>query len=309
MIIHRGYEGLSLRNPVVATGIFDGVHRGHTELLGRVKATAESIGGESAVMTFKPHPRRVVEPDNNGLLLLSTLEEKVELLEKAGIENLIIVDFTKEFSKISAADFVREILLEKIGAKGLILGYDHRFGNSESNTAASIDHYANKSGLLIQRVDSVLVDSITVSSSAIRELLIKGDILLANRLLGYEYSLSGKVVEGEKLGQKIGFPTANIGAIYRYKLVPADGVYVVRVEVNNKRLGGVLSIGNNPTVSNKGTRTIEVNIFDFDQNIYGEPIKISFVKRLRDLQKFNDISQLSAQIAKDREMAMDLLGK
>lgn len=309
MIIHRGYEGLNLRNPVVATGIFDGVHRGHTELLARVKATAESIGGVSVAMTFKPHPRRVVDPDNNELYLLSTLEEKIELLEKSGIDDLIIVDFSKEFSKITATDFVREILLNKIGARGLILGYDHRFGNSESETASSIDHYAVKLGLIIQRVNSVLVDSLIVSSSAIRELLINGDITLSNKLLGYDYSLSGRVVGGEKLGQKIGFPTANIEVNDKYKLVPADGVYAVRVELHNNLMGGVLSIGNNPTVSNKGKTTIEVNIFDFDQNIYGEPIKISFVKRLRDLRKFNDINQLSEQIAIDRKIAMDLLGK
>lgn len=307
MQIFRGYENIKITNPVVALGIFDGVHRGHKLLLKQTISVAKKVEGESVVMTFSPHPRLVLEPDNNRLSFLTTIDEKSELLERYGVDNLVIVDFTREFSRISAYDFMKTVLKERIHTKCLIIGYDNHFGSRGEGNATSVENYSMETGIAVERVGSLLDSGIPISSSVIRTLLLKGDIEHANELLGYEYTMEGVVEKGFNIGHKIGFPTANIGLPDAHKLIPSDGVYAVRVKVGDDNLIGMLSIGNNPTVQLTTKRTIEVHIFDFDKDIYGKNISIKFVGRLRDLNKFPDVNTLSHQMSLDSQVARSLL--
>ncbi len=306
MIIHKGYERLKIEKPVVAIGVFDGLHRGHLELIDKVKACAGKIGGESVIITFDPHPRTVLDPGNRDSFLLTTLDEKISLIEKQGVDDMIIVNFTLEFSRIRSSDFINDVLKEKIGASCLIIGYDHRFGNS-GVYGESIETCAKRLGIEVEHVDSVTEGQMPVSSSSIREMLVKGDVGAANDLLGYAYTMSGRVVPGRKLGKQLGFPTANIGLKEQLKLLPSDGVYAVNIFVEGKRYNGVLSLGNNPTVNVSGTKSMEAHIFDFDGDIYGKNISVSFISRLRGLRKFNDTNELAAQIARDKAAADQLL--
>lgn len=306
MIVHKGYEGLKIEKPVIALGVFDGLHKGHQKLMDRVKACAGKIGGESVILTFDIHPRTVLDPGNSGLFLLTTTEEKKSLIREQGIDHLIIVEFTPEFSKIGSSDFIKSVLKDKIGVRCLIVGYDHRFGHSGTNDEP-IESYAARLGIEVERVDSVLDGGKPISSSAIRDMIVKGEIEKANHLLGYAYTISGNVVPGKKLGQKLGFPTANVELDEQLKLLPADGVYAVIIVVEGKSYHGVLSLGNNPTVNITGNKSIEAHIFDFDGGIYGKKISVSFVSHLRGLIKFKDTNELAAQIAIDKKNAENIL--
>jgi riboflavin kinase/FMN adenylyltransferase len=306
MIVHKGYEGLKIEKPVIALGVFDGLHKGHLELIDKVKACAGKIGGESVILTFDPHPRTVLDPGNRDSFLLTTTEEKISLIGEQGVDHLIIVEFTPEFSMIGSSDFIKSILKEKIGVRCLIIGYDHRFGHSGSDDE-SIELCAARLGIEVEHVDSVLNGDEPVSSSAIRDMLEKGEIESANNLLGYNYSISGNVVSGRKLGKKLGFPTANVGLDEQLKMLPADGVYAVNIVVEEKRYYGVLSLGNNPTVNTTGSKSMEAHIFDFEGDIYGKKISVSFISRLRGLRKFKDTNELAAQIALDKKNAENIL--
>jgi len=308
MVIHEGYENLNFYSPVVTLGIFDGVHRGHRFLLNRLVSLAAEIHGESVVITFHPHPRLILEKDSSGLFFLSTFEEKILLLDKTGIDHLIIIEFNHEFSMMRACDFVSKILVAKVRTCHLIVGHDHHFGYRGEGNFDTIKGCAESSGILVEKVVGFQYKKGIVSSSIIREELLKGNPVKANELLGYCYSVNGMVVDGKKLGRKIGFPTANIRPVDEHKLVPADGVYAFEVVVDKHKYKGMLSIGRNPTV-NKGSaeRSVEVNIFDFDKDIYGEEIEIIFRFRLRDEQKFSSLSQLSRQLEIDKRDALQLL--
>lgn len=308
MIIHEGYENLILRNPVVTLGIFDGVHKGHWELLKLLVARARSAGGESVAITFKPHPRLVLSANRDGLSFLTTFDEKVMLLEGSGIDHLIVIDFNEHIRNMGACEFIGDILVGKIGIKHLVVGYDHHFGKGREGDFVTISECAEKYGFTVEKVDEVHSGNVIISSTAIREALLKGRIEEANKLLGYCYSLSGIVVHGRSIGLAIGFPTANIEPSDRYKLIPADGVYAVEVEIKGQFMKGMLSIGSNPTVNEDPLlRSVEVHIFDLNRDLYGETIKVSFRYRLRDEIKFDSISRLVRQMELDRRLSLRLL--
>jgi len=308
MIIHEGYENLNLIAPVATLGIFDGVHRGHKALLDCLVKRAKEANGESVVITFSPHPRLVLENNNINLSFLTTMEEKKVLLEKADIDHIIVIEFTKKFSRIPACDFLKDILVKKIGTKHLIIGYDHHFGRSGEGDFGTIKLCAEELEFRVEQVQGYHTEEGAISSSSIRDALLKGKIDVANSWLGYSYSVSGTVIEGRQLGRTIGFPTANIKPDSRYKLIPANGVYVVEVRLEDKLYPGMLSIGSNPTVNDDNSfRSIEVHILDFDNDIYGQNISVIFRKKLRDEKKFDNLKQLMEQMGHDKEDTLRLL--
>ena len=308
MIIHEGYENLNLVAPVATLGIFDGVHRGHRALLDRLVLRAKEEKSESVVVTFSPHPRLVLEQNNKKLSFLTTIEEKKVLLGSAGVDHLIIINFTSDFSNIPACDFVRDILVGKIGTKYLVIGYDHHFGKRGEGNFNTINQCAKDLDFRVEQVEGYQTNDGIISSSLIRGALLKGDIGKANNWLGYYYSVNGLIIEGRKLGRKIGFPTANIKPSTEHKLIPANGVYAVEVQLANKILPGMLSIGSNPTVnSDPDFRSIEVHIFDFDEDIYGRNLTVIFRKRLRDEKKFGSLDELVKQMERDKQDTLRLL--
>jgi riboflavin kinase/FMN adenylyltransferase len=295
-----------VKNPIVTTGTFDGVHLGHQKIISRLKEAAKAEKGETVLLTFYPHPRMVLFPDDNELRLLNTQQEKIRLLEHYGIDHLIIYPFTKEFSRLTSVEFVRNVLVNSIHTKRLIIGYNHHFGRNREGSFEHLKEFGPLYGFDVEEIPAKDIDHIEISSTKIRQALLDGDAETANAFLGHPYSITGKVVGGKKLGRTIGYPTANILVEDRYKLIPKDGVYAVRVEHAGKIYGGMLNIGNNPTVEGKG-RSIEVNIFDFNQDIYGDDATIFFIKRLRDEVKFNGLDELKAALAKDRTDSLKIL--
>jgi len=308
--IHYNLEDFNAVNPVVTIGTFDGVHLGHREVISELKRISSLSGGDSVVFTFDPHPRIVVSPQEDSLRLLSTIEEKISLMEEIGIDHLVIYPFTSEFSKLSYNEFVATILVGKMKISSLVVGYDHRFGQGRKGDFNSLELLSNSLNFKVEQLSQLLVDNKVVSSSKIRSALEAGDIMKANHFLGYCYTLSGKVIEGMRLGRKIGFPTANIVASDRHKLVPADGVYAVFVETGGKVYQGMLNIGIRPTVNyNADHKSIEVHIFDFDRDIYNSEITLFFIEKIRDEQKFSGIDELRLQLIKDRLVSINILSK
>ncbi len=297
-----------IQNVVVSQGTFDGVHKAHKVILSRLKEIAANQNGETLLITFEPHPRMVLFPNDHGLKLLNTQEEKIELLNSVGIDNLLVIPFTKDFSRQSSLQFIRDVVVEKIGAKVLVVGYDHRFGKNREGSFENLQEYSNLYGFDLVRIPEQDVENVAVSSSKIRSALLIGDIEQATKYLDRFYSIEGKVIEGKKLGRTLGFPTANIKVVDENKLIPADGIYAVNVFIHKKQYGGMMNIGNNPTIANKG-RSLEVNIFEFDESIYNEKIKIEFVDKLRDEIKFDSISELQSQLIKDKLQATEVLKK
>ncbi len=307
MKVYFGIENFkNVNNPVVTTGTFDGVHLGHQKIISRIKEVAASINGETVLLTFYPHPRMVLFPEDNELKLITSQSEKIELLEKYGIDHLIIYPFTNEFSRLSSVEFVRNVLANKIKTQKLVIGYNHHFGRNREGSFEHLKEYCPLYGFDVEEIPAKDIDNNQISSTKIRKALQLGDIKTATSYLGHYYSLMGKVVEGKKNGQTIGFPTINIKVEDRYKLIAADGVYAVKVKYNGMMYGGMLNIGNNPTIEGKG-RSIEVNIFDFNKNIYNEEATIYFIERLRDEIKFNNLEELKMQLSKDRENAIQAL--
>lgn len=308
MIIHEGYENLNLVTPVVTLGIFDGVHRGHRTLLDCLVSRAIEAKGESVVITFSPHPSLVLEQNLGNLSFLTTMEEKKVLLENANVDHLIIIEFTNQFSKIQACDFIKDALVEKIGTKHLIIGYNHHFGRRGEGNFNTIKHCTESLDFRVEQVQGFHTEEGAISSSSIREALLEGRLDEANRWLGYSYSISGTIVEGRKIGRSIGFPTANIKPDYQYKLIPGNGVYAVEVQFDGLIYPSMLSIGSNPTVNNDaGIRSIEVHILNFDKDIYGRAISVIFRKRLRDEIKFDNTDQLAEQMKLDQQQVILLL--
>jgi riboflavin kinase / FMN adenylyltransferase len=292
-------EFRKLDNAVVTSGTFDGVHLGHQKILSRLNEVADLNNGQSVVITFYPHPRSVISPDNQIVKLLSTLDEKIELLEKSGVNHLLIIPFTREFSELSSEEFIQKILIESIGTKTLVIGYDHRFGKNREGGFDYLKVNKEKYGFEIEEISRQDIENVAVSSSKIRKALQEGDVPSADHFLGRNYALSGVIVKGKQLGRTIGFPTANIQVREIAKLIPSDGVYAVKVYYKEHAFGGMLNIGNRPTVD--GTyQTVEVNIFDFDQEIYGENLTVEFLQKIRNEQKFNGLDELKGQIAKDK---------
>ena len=308
MKIYSGIESFgTVKSPVVTTGTFDGVHLGHQRIIKRLREIAAKEGGETVLLTFDPHPRLVLFPDTP-LQLLNTREEKTKLLERAGIDHLIIHPFTKEFSQLTSEDFIRNILVRQLGTRKLVIGYDHHFGRNREGSFDHLKEFGPLYGFSVEEIPAKDVDHVNVSSTQIRKALKSGGVSTANKYLGYEYFLSGTVVKGKQLGRSLGYPTANIQLADANKLVPADGIYVVKVELNGRSFGGMMSIGFNPTVDGK-KRTIEVNIFEFDKNIYGETITVHLIDRIRDEMKFGSLEALKKQIDSDKEISLRILNK
>jgi riboflavin kinase/FMN adenylyltransferase len=307
MLIHEGYENLDLIGPVVTLGIFDGVHLGHRALIDRVVSAAKEAHTESVVITFFPHPRLVLDQKNENLLFLSTMEEKKMLLGKSGVDHLIIIEFTHQFSKIQACDFINDVLIEKVRAKHLIIGYNHHLGRKGEGDFNTIKKCAETLDFTVEQVGGFHTGEVMISSSLIREALLKGRIEEANSWLGYSYALTGTIIEGRKIGRSIGFPTANIDIPDRHKLIPANGIYAVEVIFEEKRYAGMMSIGSNPTVNrDTGYRSIEVHILDFDMDIYGKSLSVVFRKKLRDEIKFENTDQLADQMKLDKQQVLML---
>lgn len=298
-------EFKSTKNVVVTIGTFDGVHLGHNVIINQLKKAAQELGGESVLLTFFPHPRMVVFPDDNELKLLNTIEERKELLEKAGIDHLIIHPFSKAFSRLTALEFVRDILVNRLNAKKVVIGYDHHFGRNREGSFDDLVEFGEVYGFSVEEIPAQDIQQINVSSTKIRTSLLAGEIHAATQFLGYPYYINGTVVKGDKIGREIGFPTANIKPDETYKLIPKNGVYAVKVIVNEKEYDGMLNIGIRPTL--KGiNETIEVNIFDFDEEIYGQKIQVKFYERIRDEQPFEDLNELKNQLSIDKSKTIQI---
>lgn len=308
MEIHKDLEKITIPNAVVTVGVFDGVHCGHDAIIHRLLAVAREKNGESVVVTFWPHPRLFLTPEGAGLKYLSTLREKRELFEKKNVDHFVIVPFTRELSNYSSEKFIKEIIVGKVKATYLIVGFNHHFGKNREGSFETLQSLAGKYNLEVERVEARLMDKDNVSSTRIREALNEGDILLANRLLGYHYSINGTIIGGKKIGRSLGFPTANILPKERYKLIPRDGVYAVSINLGNETHKGMLNIGLRPTLNNgENGKTIEVHIFDFKHQIYGKDVQVRFIGRIRDEVKFSGVDQLVEQLKKDKTMAQKIL--
>jgi len=309
MKIYTDLKDFSATNPVVTIGTFDGVHLGHRKVIKRLQELAYKVKGETVIFTFYPHPRLVLSKEHNGLRLINTLEEKKILLEAAGIDHLVIYPFTKEFSELTYVEFVEQILVKQLGMKYLVVGYDHRFGHNREGKYEDLKLFADQLNFKIERQEVLNMNAINVSSTKIRKAVASGDIQAANKYLGYRFFIKGDVVDGQKLGHKIGFPTANIDPQESYKLVPKDGVYAVKVDVDDTIYLGMLNIGVRPTVNNQlDNRSIEVHILNFEKNIYYKNITIHFYKRIRNEQFFHSLDDLKAQLIKDKKEVLRILG-
>ena len=293
-------------NAIVTIGTFDGVHLGHKKILTRLGEIAHASSGQTVVLTFWPHPRMVVSKDSQSLRLLSTLDEKIELLRQNGVNHLVVIPFTRSFSELSSEEFIQQILVNSIGTKKLVIGYDHHFGRNREGSFEYLKQNALQYGFELEEIPRQEIDNLTVSSTKIRHALLEGKLKIANELLGQNYTFSGVIVKGRQLGRTIGYPTANVQVSESYKLIPADGVYAVRVLVRGQTYGGVISIGFRPTVNGVG-RTQEVFIFDFNEDIYGETLTVELVAFVRAEQKFNNLEALKSQIELDRKLAVELL--
>lgn len=307
MIIHTGLDDIQpIMNAVVTSGTFDGVHRGHQTILSRLTEVAKTIGGESVLITYWPHPRTVVSNDSLNLKLLTTLDEKIELLDQADVDHLVVIPFTRSFSQLTSEEYIRQILIDKIGTKKLVIGYDHRFGRDREGGFDYIQAHQRDYGFEVEEIPRQDIEAVGVSSSKIRAALNEGNIQSANQFLGRPYSLTGTIVKGRQIGRTIGFPTANMQVDDPVKLIPANGVYAVEVLYAGQTLGGMLNIGFRPTVAGTN-QTIETYIFDFDKDIYGEHLTLKFREFLRPEQKFDGLPALVAQLKIDEEAARNVL--
>lgn len=308
MKVHYDLNKFSAKNPVVTIGVFDGVHKGHSKLLSRLKEKAKANDGESVVITLWPHPRLFLGKDLDNLRLINTLDEKKILMEKAQIDQLVILPFNRELSQLSACEFTEQILVDKLHIQSLLIGYDHHFGRERKGGYDDLKSCSFQYNFELERIDAELVNGVKISSTKIREILLKGNIHIANEYLGYQYFIKGYVVGGNRIGQKIGFPTANIEVRESYKLIPCDGVYAVLVNIEGKTKKGMLNIGYRPTFDKYGSRkSIEVHLFNFEEDIYHKEIYIHFVKRIREEKKFDGVEELVNQLEKDKKAAKHIL--
>ncbi len=297
-------EFKKLANAVVTIGTFDGVHFGHQKIIKRLCELAKSSGGETVLLTFFPHPRMIIDPENQDLKMINTVDEKAQILASLGVDHLIISPFTRDFSNLSAEEYIQKILVDAIGTKKIIIGYDHRFGKDRLGNIQTLAENATIHGYEVEEIPEQDINDVAVSSTKIRKALLDGDVALANEYLGYAFSIYGPVIKGDKIGRTIGFPTANIFVSETYKLIPSDGIYAVTVEMGEEKkpeiYRGMAYIGQRPTI-NGMTRNIEVNIFDFDREIYGQNIKMNFLAFLRHDVKFTGLDALKIQLQQDKQ--------
>ncbi len=325
MLIHRDLSFLPVfKNAVVTIGSFDGVHIGHQQIIEQLKTEAKKINGETVIITFNPHPRKILYHAQFSVPILTTLNEKIELLEQKGIDHLVVVAFNEIFSNQTAEQYVEDFLFEKFHPHTVIIGYDHKFGKDRKGDYHLLEDYGMKLGFFVKEIPESILNEVIISSTRIREALLKTDIKTANKFLGYNYFFEGTVVEGNKLGRTIGFPTANMEVQNQEKLIPGNGVYAVETEIRNQKSGvgnqdseiphslsvirfkGMMNIGMRPTIDGN-KKTIEVNIFDFDKDIYGEKIRVYIKDYLRSEIKFSGLDALKEQLVKDKNEALKKL--
>ncbi len=307
--VHYDLDNLpKFNNAFVTIGTFDGVHLGHQQIIALLKQQAAAVSGETVIITFHPHPRKIIAGGKQEVKILNTLEEKIELLDQHGIAHLVVVEFTDLFSNQTAQEYVENFLAKKFQPNTIIIGYDHKFGKNRSGDYHLLERLSDPLGFKVMEIPERLLNEIIISSTRIREALLSGNISKANSFLGYDYFFSGTVIEGNKLGRTIDYPTANLAIDNEEKLIPGLGVYAVTISIENytKVLSGMMNIGVRPTV-NGSSRTIEVNIFDFSDNIYGQKLKIAVVQHLRSEIKFDGLEQLKLQLNIDNQQAISIL--
>ena len=300
MKIHHDFSSFKeVKNPVLTIGTFDGVHLGHQALLNRMKTLAQEVNGETVVLTFTPHPRTVLFPEDHGIQLLSDTQEKRKFLADCGIDHLVEFPFTMEFAKKSAFEYVRDLLVVGMNVHTVIVGYDHRFGRNREGNFQLLLEYADMFQFHVEEIPAQLINESEVSSTKIRNAISFGNVEFAQQATGRNYVLSGTVVHGKGNGQKIGFPTANIKISDTLKLIPANGVYVVETNINGKNYRGAMNIGTRPTFELNGRRSLEVHVIGFHNNLYEQPLQVEFIRKLRDEQNFGSIDALKEQLEKD----------
>ena len=304
-IIHSLSNYKNTKKAIVTIGTFDGVHIGHQQIIKRLVEEAKKTNKESVLLTFFPHPRMVLQKDVT-IKLINTIDERAKLLRKTGLDYLIIHPFSKEFSRLTALDFVRNILVNQLNTSKLVIGYDHHFGKNREGNIEQLTEYSHLYDFKVEEIPVQDIDEVSVSSTKIRKALASGELKTANTYLGYNFSLFGKVVNGKQLGGKIGFPTANIDVVEIYKLIPKTGVYIVKSSIENKIVYGMMNIGNRPTIN--GThQTIEVHFFDFNQDIYEKELTIELLYFLREEQKFDSVNDLIIQLEKDKKISLNYI--
>ena len=299
------FDFKSDKKTVVTLGTFDGVHFGHKSILNKLIESTTNSDEESLVLTFFSHPRMILEQDSD-IKLLNTIEEKAQLLKELGIHNLVIQKFDDSFSQLLPEDFVKQVLVDIFNVKKIIIGYDHRFGKNRAADINDLIAFGKKYNFEVEQISAEEIDNVSISSTKIRTALQSGNIKLANEYLGYPYFINGKVVKGKQLGRTIGYPTANIVVSDKYKLIPAIGVYAAYAIINDVKYYGMLNIGTNPTIGDNPL-TIEMNIFDFNEDIYEQEIEIGFIDKIRNQQKFNSLDELKLALSKDKEFALNVI--
>ncbi|MEM9920324.1 MAG: bifunctional riboflavin kinase/FAD synthetase [Bacteroidota bacterium] len=308
-VYHKLAELPRFKNAVLTIGSFDGVHKGHQQILQRVNQLARENDGESVLITFHPHPRLVLHPDQSSLQLLTTIDEKVRLLESYGIDHVVVIRFTKDFASQSPKAYIEDFLIDRFQPACIVIGYDHRFGKDRAGNIENFRDYAAKGAFKIVEIEKQEVDDITVSSSKIRLAVEKGDVKTAAQLLGHQFTLGGSIVHGQSIGRSLGFPTANIQPANKHKLIPPQGVYAVYAYHQQQRYGGMLYIGTRPTLESYNNLTIEVNLFDFDKDIYGDQLRVEFVDFIRYGKQMDGLEALKAQLAEDKKRVLEMLKK
>lgn len=306
-IFHSINDFSSTKKTILTLGTFDGVHIGHKKILKKITKNTESEKYESLVLTFFPHPRMVLQ-EHSDIKLLNTIDEKIDLLEKSGIENLVIHPFDEAFSRLTAKAFVSTILVNRFHIKKIIIGHDHRFGRNRTANIDDLIAYGKEYGFEVEQISVQEINDISVSSTKIRNALLEGDVALANDYLGYNYFLTGIIVKGKQLGRTIGFPTANLKIDENYKLIPQNGVYIVKSIINEETVFGMMNIGLNPTVGGQ-KQSIEIHYFDFNADLYNKKISVSILQRIRSEQKFESVGLLKEQLEKDKKTANCYLNK
>lgn len=296
----------NVNNPVLTTGTFDGVHLGHKKILRQLRLAADHLGGETVLFTFQPHPRMVLFPDDHNLKLLNTEREKIEQLDKAGLQHLILFPFTLDFSRLSATEFVRDILVNQLKVKKLIIGYDHHFGRNREGSAENLKELAPIYKFDYEEIPVQILDDVNISSTKIRRAIEQGEVKTAQKFLGYPFQLNGVVAHGDKRGRTIGFPTANLKIEDKTKLIPGNGVYAVKVHHKGNSYKGMMNVGVKPTIGENKGISIEVNIFDFEGELYDEHLKVELIDFIRDEKKFASLEDLKQQLGEDRVRALEL---
>lgn len=304
-VIHSIFDFTPTQKTIVTIGTFDGVHIGHQKIIKELVDEAKKTNKKAVLLTFFPHPRMVLQKDLS-IKLINTIDERAQYLKKLGLDYLIIHPFSKEFSRLTALDFVRDVLVNQLNTSKLIIGYDHHFGKNREGNIEQLTEYSHLYDFTVEEIPAQDIDEVSVSSTKIRKALANGQLKTANNYLGYNFSLTGKVVNGKQLGGQIGFPTANINVLETYKLIPKTGVYIVQSIIDNSTIFGMMNIGNRPTV-NGNHQTIEVHFFNFNANLYNQTLTIELLYFLRDEQKFNSVNDLVIQLKKDEETAINFL--